>query len=128
MMTIFEPQKKLVEPVEDSGESTPQPDNKAENKSESSPENADSETRAVVQPPERQAAIEVFKDENGALILSETDAITELSAIPLYFPTSYSLVKPYILGFETNALDAPLLREVRIDNAWQPKENKGESK
>jgi ABC-type oligopeptide transport system substrate-binding subunit len=128
MMTIFEPQKKLVEPVEDSGESTPQPDNKAENKSESSPENADSEIRAVIQPPERQAAIEVFKDENGALILSETDAITELSAIPLYFPTSYSLVKPYILGFETNALDAPLLREVRIDNAWQPKENKGESK
>ncbi len=54
-------------------------------------------------------------------ILTETEALFELPAIPLYFPTSYSLVKPYILGFETNNLDAPSLKNVRIDNNWQPK-------
>ncbi|CAN5514092.1 hypothetical protein BH18ACI1_BH18ACI1_09250 [soil metagenome] len=54
-------------------------------------------------------------------ILTEAEAITELPAIPLYFPTSYSLVKPYILGFEINTLDAPSLKDVRIDNSWQPK-------
>ncbi|HEX8636533.1 MAG TPA: hypothetical protein VF692_00610, partial [Pyrinomonadaceae bacterium] len=95
---------------------------------ETAPESSDSEARTVDKSNEKQAATEIFENENGALILSEAEAIAELSAIPLYFPTSYSLVKPYILGFETNALDAPLLREVRIDNTWQPKENKGESK
>jgi hypothetical protein len=51
----------------------------------------------------------------------------ELPAIPLYFPTSYSLVKPYVLGFETNTLDAPSLKEVRIDNNWQPIKSEKES-
>ena len=54
-------------------------------------------------------------------ILTEAEALYEFPAIPLYFPTSYSLVKPYILGFETNNLDAPSLKNVRIDNNWQPK-------
>lgn len=60
-------------------------------------------------------------------ILTEAEAMFELPAIPLYFPTSYSLVKPYILGFENNILDAPSLKDVRIDNNWQPKKPKGES-
>jgi oligopeptide transport system substrate-binding protein len=60
-------------------------------------------------------------------ILSEEEAISELPAIPLYFPTSYSLVKPYIQGFEINTLDAPSLKDVKIDNSWQPKKAKGES-
>jgi oligopeptide transport system substrate-binding protein len=60
-------------------------------------------------------------------ILTEAEAMFELPAIPLYFPTSYSLVKPYILGFEINALDAPSLKDVRIDNNWQPKKPKDES-
>ena len=38
----------------------------------------------------------------------------ELDAIPLYFPTSYSLVKSYVQGFDINALDAPHLKDVRI--------------
>jgi oligopeptide transport system substrate-binding protein len=59
--------------------------------------------------------------------LSEEDSIFDIFAIPLYFPTSYSLVKPYVRGFEMNGLDAPLLREVTIDNAWQPKATRGES-
>ncbi len=57
----------------------------------------------------------------GKLILTEEDAINQLPAIPLYFPTSYSLVKPYVLGFEINTLDAPSLKDVSIDNYWQPK-------
>ncbi len=39
---------------------------------------------------------EVFETEDGALFLTEAEAIIEFPAIPLYFPTSYSLVKPYI--------------------------------
>ncbi|HLM02276.1 MAG TPA: hypothetical protein VK400_14590, partial [Pyrinomonadaceae bacterium] len=53
-------------------------------------------------------------------ILTAEQALEELPAIPLYFPTSYSLVKPYVQGFETNVLDAPSLKSVRIDNNWQP--------
>lgn len=54
-------------------------------------------------------------------VLSEADVVYELKVIPLYFPTSYSLVKPYIRGFEMNALDAHSLKEVSIDNNWQPR-------
>jgi ABC-type oligopeptide transport system substrate-binding subunit len=60
-------------------------------------------------------------------ILTEDEAIDEVAAIPLYFPTSYSLVKPYIQGFEINTLDAPSLKDVKIDNNWQPKKANGES-
>jgi oligopeptide transport system substrate-binding protein len=66
-------------------------------------------------------------DEEGETILTEEQALGEMSAIPLYFPTSYSLVKPYIQGFDINILDAPSLKDVRIDNNWQPKTAKGES-
>lgn len=61
-------------------------------------------------------------------ILTEQDAIAQLPAIPLYFPTSYSLVKPYVQGFDTNALDAPLLKNVVIDNNWRPANQKVISK
>lgn len=60
-------------------------------------------------------------------IVSEAEALREIPAIPLYFPTSYSLVKPYINGFDINSLDAPSLKGVRIDNNWQPKKQNGES-
>jgi oligopeptide transport system substrate-binding protein len=59
--------------------------------------------------------------------LTEAIAIFELECIPLYFPTSYALVKPYVLGFGMNALDAPLIRNVRIDNSWQPQPPSPES-
>lgn len=62
------------------------------------------------------------EDTNGlSAIIDEEDAIFELRAIPLYFPTSFSLVKPYVSGFEMNSLDAPSLLDVAIDNSWQPK-------
>jgi hypothetical protein len=61
------------------------------------------------------------------LILDANQAIEDVSAIPLYFPTSYSLVKPYIQGFEINTLDAHSLKNVKINNSWQPKKKNGES-
>lgn len=68
----------------------------------------------------------VTESKDLALIITEADAIFELKAIPLYFPTSYSLVKPYIRGFESNGLDAPSLKEVSIDSNWQPKTARAE--
>ena len=59
--------------------------------------------------------------ESPDVTMSETNAVFELWAIPLYFPTSYSLVKPYVSGFEMNSLDAPSLQTVAIDSNWQPK-------
>lgn len=53
--------------------------------------------------------------------LTEEIALYEMEAIPLYFPTSYSLVKPYVLGFEIDVFDAPFIQRLRIDNSWQPK-------
>ena len=57
---------------------------------------------------------------DDALTREET-AVLEFNAIPLYFPMSYSLVKPYVKGFEINPLDAPVLRDISIDNSWQPR-------
>ena len=74
-------------------------------------------------PPADESPIE---NRETVLTLTEEDAIFELKAIPLYFPASYSLVKPYIHGFEINGLDAPSLKEVSIDNNWQPKSDRGD--
>ena len=60
-------------------------------------------------------------------ILTEEEAMYELRAIPLYFPTSFSLVRPYVSGFEMNSLDALSLSNVMIDNDWRPKNANGES-
>lgn len=54
------------------------------------------------------------------VILTEEDALYELRAIPLYFPTSFSLIKPYVAGFETNSLDAVTLANVAINSEWRP--------
>ena len=65
-------------------------------------------TRGKVSPePARISAIE-----------SEADALKELRAIPLYFASSHALVKPYVTGFDSNLLDVPSLRRVRIDTTW----------
>ncbi|HXG82516.1 MAG TPA: peptide ABC transporter substrate-binding protein [Pyrinomonadaceae bacterium] len=76
------------------------------------------------QPSKKSAATDAGKISE---VLTENEAIVQIFAIPLYFPTSYSLVKPYIQGFEMNTLDAPSLKNVRIDNNWQPKKAKNES-
>ena len=55
-------------------------------------------------------------------ILTEAQALKELPGFPVYFASSYALVKPYVRGFETNLLDAPSLKHVRIDSSWKPPE------
>ena len=65
--------------------------------------------------------------EEEKIILTEEEAFMEVPAIPLYFPTSYSLIKPYVEGFDINTLDAPLLKDVEINNNWQPKKTDDES-
>ncbi|HET6890835.1 MAG TPA: peptide ABC transporter substrate-binding protein [Pyrinomonadaceae bacterium] len=51
--------------------------------------------------------------------VSEAEALNELKAIPLYFASSYALVKPYVTGFDTNVLDAPSLKRVQINTEWK---------
>jgi ABC-type oligopeptide transport system substrate-binding subunit len=63
------------------------------------------------------------QSETQPSIFTEAQAIKELPAMPIYFASSYALVKPYVVGFDANLLDAPSLRNVRIDTAWkQPKQ------
>ncbi|HEU4797153.1 MAG TPA: peptide ABC transporter substrate-binding protein [Pyrinomonadaceae bacterium] len=52
------------------------------------------------------------------LIETEAQALKELKAMPIYFASSYSLVKPYVSGFDRNVLDAPLLKRTRLDTNW----------
>ena len=52
---------------------------------------------------------------------TENVALFELNSIPLYFPTAHLLVKPYVIGFDVNALDAPLLQQISIDSNWAAK-------
>ncbi len=59
------------------------------------------------------------------LILSEAQALREMPAMPIYFARSYALVKPYVVGFEANLLDAPSLKHVRLDTSWQPPKTAG---
>jgi oligopeptide transport system substrate-binding protein len=68
---------------------------------------------------DKQGKTEI-KDDEGPILTDEA-GMRKLYVIPLYFPTSYSLVKSYVLGFDINALDAPSLKDVRIDTNWQPK-------
>jgi len=42
-----------------------------------------------------------------------------VSAIPIYFACSAALVKPYVSGFDSNVLDAPSLKKIRIDTSWR---------
>jgi oligopeptide transport system substrate-binding protein len=53
----------------------------------------------------------------GKTITSEEKALQELPAIPIYFSTAYSLVKPYVKNFILNSLDIPSLEKVQIDKS-----------
>jgi len=53
------------------------------------------------------------------LIETEAQALKELKAMPIYFASSYSLVKPYVSGFDRNVLDVPSLKRTRLDTNWK---------
>jgi oligopeptide transport system substrate-binding protein len=59
---------------------------------------------------------------NMPAIETESDALNDLSSMPIYFASSYALVKPYVNGFDSNVLDAPSLKTVRIDTGWKKPE------
>src|SRR4029078_5986405 len=48
----------------------------------------------------------------------EAQAVKDLKAVPIYFASSYSLVKPYVSGFDSNVLDVPSLKKTRIATNW----------
>jgi oligopeptide transport system substrate-binding protein len=52
-------------------------------------------------------------------IETEAQALKDLSAMPIYFASSYALVKPYVEGFDSNVLDSPSLKTVRINPGWK---------
>ena len=56
--------------------------------------------------------------EEVVFIDSEEQALKELKAMPIYFASSYALVKPYISSFDSNVLDLPLLKRTRVDMGW----------
>lgn len=63
-----------------------------------------------------------FERRPTTTIESQSQALKELKAMPIYFASSYSLVKPYVSGFDSNVLDAPSLKRTRINTNWtEPK-------
>jgi len=52
---------------------------------------------------------------------SEEQALKELKAMPIYFASSYAMVKPYVSSFDANILDAPSLKRARVDTTWVEK-------
>lgn len=57
--------------------------------------------------------------EKNAPVDSQAEALRQVSAIPVYFACSSTLLKPYVSGFDNNVLDAPSLKKVRIDSGWR---------
>ena len=57
--------------------------------------------------------------EEQHVVETETQALKDLNAMPIYFASAYSLVKPYVAGFDSNVLDAPSLKKTRIDTNWK---------
>ena len=49
---------------------------------------------------------------------TEAQALKDMKAVPIYFASSYSLVKPYVSGFDSNVLDAPSLKKTRMNTNW----------
>ncbi|HEX5884669.1 MAG TPA: peptide ABC transporter substrate-binding protein [Pyrinomonadaceae bacterium] len=57
--------------------------------------------------------------EEKRILETESQALKDLKAVPIYFASSYSLVKPYVSGFDSNVLDAPSLKQTRLDTNWK---------
>ncbi|MGH9945000.1 MAG: peptide ABC transporter substrate-binding protein, partial [Pyrinomonadaceae bacterium] len=88
------------------------------------PETADASPSPASSPDVRPPGGESSEDDTEPTpaepIRTEREALAELPAMPIYFATSFALVKPYVSGFDSNLFDAPSLQRVRIDTGWQP--------
>ncbi len=127
MLAIFAPKKEVKETM--NKKDAPVAENKTAEKTPNELNGSDLQiqTFETLTPETGEIILVEYLEETSEAILTEEQAIIELPAIPLYFPTTYSLVKPYVLGFEINSLDALSLKDVRIDNNWQPIKSKNES-
>lgn len=67
-----------------------------------------------------EIVVDMPRSEGPVQLMNGAEAMHELTAIPLYFPVSYALVKPYVHGFDLNGLDAFSLADVSIDSEWKP--------
>jgi ABC-type oligopeptide transport system substrate-binding subunit len=75
-------------------------------------------TPAISASPTGEAASEVGSEQKAEREFSdERTALESFAAIPISFASSYALVKPYVAGFDSNLLDVPLLKNVRIESA-----------
>lgn len=123
MLVIFPPEPKNKKELEKESANTSIPTVSQvlnEKTAESNLNFGRAETPSPIENKENKKEKEYLLSENSEAYLTEQHALDMLPAIPLYFPTSYSLVKPYVEGFEMNALDAPSLKDVRINKDWQP--------
>ncbi len=68
--------------------------------------------------PEGGAARPSPSPEPSVAVDTEVQALKDLTAVPIYFASSYSLVKPYVSGFDVNVLDVPSLKKTRLDTGW----------
>jgi oligopeptide transport system substrate-binding protein len=111
LISIFGIPPKVVDPADEEpkGEGATQKQETAKTEADAKPK---------TEPADGNATIDAVTDTDA---LAEEDAMYEMNAIPLYFPMSFSLVKPYVRGFEMNGLDAPSLKEISIDGSWQPR-------
>ena len=66
------------------------------------------DARPLPVPTEGSARPTPSPEENRA-VETEAQALKDLKAVPIYFASSYSLVKPYVSGFDSNGV--VLLRE-----------------
>ena len=57
--------------------------------------------------------------EEKIVVETESEALKDLKAMPIYFASSYSLVKPYVSGFDSNVLDVPSLKKTRLETNWK---------
>ena len=86
------------------------------------PQSARSGNQADKKPTAGNSGAMALENSSPASIETEAEALRKLTAIPIYFASSYALVKPYVVGFDSNILDAPSLKNVRIETSWhEPK-------
>ena len=102
------------------GEDAPSPHASTDNPGGPRPDSTPAPQAFETQPGVTTAQTPVTARNDAAPILTEAQALRELPAIPIYFASSYALVKPYVNGFETNLLDAPSLKKVSLDTNWRP--------
>jgi len=80
------------------------------------------DARALPSPspvPEGSPRVEASPLPEKPVVETEAQALKDLKAMPIYFASSYSLVKPYVSGFDVNVLDAPSLKKTRLDTNWK---------